>query len=219
MEQAGRDAASDLIKRIADPVLELLLSGYDPSAEDTQARAAAACDDDKWERMVEFTERGLEIRQVSLDQSTLVALAGGLSARSARSARSLPRRSTVDPELVVADAPRKRQRACARDCRIRRHRSTTLPGRCAPERGREDLGQIPGPRETGAEPGRRGVGRGYAARGRVETCEEIAKKSSFTEQSVVSVQEQQEAVKSEHMRVASEYGPISRLIDGVEIEV
>merc|ERR550514_2092727 len=77
MEQAGRDAASDLIKRVADPVLELLLNRYDPSAEDSKARTAAAGDDDKWERMVEFTPRGLEIRQVSLDQSTLVALAGG----------------------------------------------------------------------------------------------------------------------------------------------
>ena len=40
------DAASDLIKRVADPVLELLLNGYDPSAEDS-ARTAAAGNDDK----------------------------------------------------------------------------------------------------------------------------------------------------------------------------
>ena len=218
MEQAGRDAASDLIKRIADPVLELLLSGYDPSAEDTKARAAAACDDDKWERMVEFTERGLEIRQVSLDQSTLVALAGGqLAFGNVRLGRCLVAVPSIQSLLssTLLGSVSEPVRVTVESVDIDQ---LPFPDVALPSEVEKILAKFQALGKQ-AQNQADAASAGDTPLAAASKHAKKSRKSSFTEQSVVSVQEQQEAVKSEHMRVASEYGPISRLIDGVEIEV
>ena len=90
--------------RYLDPILELLLDGYDARAEEAEAAIADAASasvrglDGGGEptspaspppspksphhdgRTVIFTERGIEILPVRLRQSTLVALSGGVCA-------------------------------------------------------------------------------------------------------------------------------------------
>ena len=219
MEQAGRDAASDLIKRIADPVLELLLSGYDPSAEDTKARAAAASDDDKWERMVEFTERGLEIRQVSLDQSTLVALAGGqLAFGNVRLGRCLVAVPSIQSLLssTLLGSVSEPVRVTVESVDIDQ---LPFPDVALPSEVEKILAKFQALGKAAQTHADAASARDAPLAASSDARTDKARKASYTEQSVVSVREQQEAAKSEHMRVATEYGPIARLIDGVEIEV